>query len=64
MTGQLGVSKTLQTATPSLFVLPACRYMLRVGAACGGPGTRACSGQQCLPGQLAGGCCVAGSECM
>ena len=64
MTGQPGVTQSLQTAQPNLFVLPACRYMLPVGATCGGPGSvRACSGQRCLPGQFAGGCCVPGSEC-
>ena len=64
MLGQAGVTQSLQTAQPNLFVLPACRYMLPVGATCGGAGSfRACSGQKCLPGQLAGGCCVPGSEC-
>lgn len=64
MTGVPGVTQSLQAAQPNLFVLPRCRYMLPVGAGCGGPGSRACStGQQCMPGQLAGGCCSPGSEC-
>ena len=63
MTGQPGVTQSLQTAQPNFFVLPACRYMLPMGAVCGGPGSRACSGQPCLPSQLAGGCCAPGFEC-
>ena len=64
MAGQPGVTQSLQAAQPNLFVLPACRYMLPLGAPCGRVGSyRACSGQKCQPGQSPGGCCVPGSEC-
>ena len=57
------MSGSVQLPQRNLYVLPECRYMLPVGAVCAGLGIRACTGHLCLPGQLAGGCCVTGSEC-